>query len=448
MNHSTSFRKMINELENDGDTIASFLCRSHYVTTEFCDYLTCRNDMISYLPAGREHKLTDDGRWARDGRQEMKPAKLARKVLKLDDIIANGYRALTDADFEKFANNVKAYLMENGDDEGNLAKLTLKVVNGECIQHYYDQNNYNPKDTGSNLAGSCMKDRSASYFDIYANNPEVCSMLVCVDADNLVHGRAILWNDINHKKLMDTIYAPDNIRPLFINFAIKNGMQYKMQQSCHHESFDMFNGNTCNPQDTSVQLSSWTPINYPYMDTLQYLDINTGILSNDAPSTEYYELRSTRGSYETHNSEPTVMDDLTGDEIAEDNAVYLDYVTDGGDRFCGYTHTDNVTCTMDGDRLDSHCLEVSGRYYETGSSSLVYSEYECDYILYNDAVYIESDNDYIRQCDAVEHAETGDYMNEADAVEIDGNYYHANECMKDDEGNYILIGSTSETELN
>jgi hypothetical protein len=80
---SDSTRSMLVEL-SDHSTIASLML--HYSDKNlFCDYVTMRGEMFSYLPKGRPHMVNDSGRWAREGRQEMKPGKLARKILHEED---------------------------------------------------------------------------------------------------------------------------------------------------------------------------------------------------------------------------------------------------------------------------------------------------------------------------------------------------------------------------
>jgi hypothetical protein len=52
-----------------------------FMTTEHVNYLTLRGDgTISYLPKGKEH-VVNDGRWARDNRQNGRPATIIKKLL-------------------------------------------------------------------------------------------------------------------------------------------------------------------------------------------------------------------------------------------------------------------------------------------------------------------------------------------------------------------------------
>jgi hypothetical protein len=88
---SSSFRKFLHDSDN---RVAQFIMRGIYyegwgypasrlmIKTDEVNYLTLRDDgTISYLPKGKEHKLTDDGRWARDGRQNGAPQKIIKKLL-------------------------------------------------------------------------------------------------------------------------------------------------------------------------------------------------------------------------------------------------------------------------------------------------------------------------------------------------------------------------------
>ena len=111
--YSSSMFAMLLKIE-DSSNVARRLTQDEYWDNSFANYITMRGDMCSYLPAGREHKVNPDtGRWLRDGRQDMKPAKLARKLLN-----ERGLYGLTDTDFEKFNNAVRSYISIMGDEDG------------------------------------------------------------------------------------------------------------------------------------------------------------------------------------------------------------------------------------------------------------------------------------------------------------------------------------------
>lgn len=405
MNYSTTFKNFI----QCNQSKICVMLREGLVKEDFCDYVAIRGEMLTYMPHGREQKFNDAGRWIREGRQEIKPAKLMRKIL-TDDAI----NTLTDADFEKFTNLLKSFVGCNGCDE-NAAQTILKVVNGEFISHYYTLELNDDKVNGSNLAGSCMQGKPSSYFDIYVKNPSVCSLAVLLDGEGDLLGRALIWAASDGQKLMDTIYTNEKHMDIFKKFATDNGMKYKFSQSCHHHHFDGLSPNDFGRREVMLENSSFS--NYPYMDTFYFLDGK--ILSNESDSNEYLELRDTNGGYEEICENPMVYDDETGEDINEDEAVYLDYRTPTGDSFCGYTHEDRcVTAYTDRggreERLERHCFCINGDYYEYGHSEIVYSQYLNEDVHIDDVVYSEFCEDYIPRDEAIMCEETGEWFLEGD----------------------------------
>ena len=110
---SSSFRKFLHDSDNK---VAQFIMRGIYyqgweynahrlmIRTDEVNYLTLRDDgTISYLPKGKEHKITDDGRWARDGRQNGTAGKIIKKIL-----TPRAVKLFKDAEFMSFVNQYKA----------------------------------------------------------------------------------------------------------------------------------------------------------------------------------------------------------------------------------------------------------------------------------------------------------------------------------------------------
>ena len=411
---SDSTRSMLRELSNH--SVVASLMLFYSDKNLFCDYVTMRGEMFSYLPKGRPHMVNDSGRWAREGRQEMKPGKLARKILHEEDEardVLYGKVALTDKDFEQFGNMVRSYIGINGDEDGEGRTLTIDVFSGEDIRWGYYEDNYSQlADSGSNLWGSCMRYGSCQdYFDIYVENN--VKMLVAKDTFGKIVGRALLWECTNGRKAMDTIYSPDKVRQVFINWAIDNDYYYKSQQSCHHHEFDMHSGENVGSWDAVVKLSHVDFSEYPYMDTFMYLNQDDKLLSNrDDDYT--HTLRCTDGSYEENG----VYDDFSDETISEEDSVYLDYCTDQVS-WRGTTHIDNTVSTRDGYRvLDRDSVEVEGYYFAEGSDSIVYVDSRNEYYLVGNTTETY-DGDIIHDDDAVECAHTGNTYHRDDMVEVE-----------------------------
>ena len=385
--YSTSMLTMLRQLE-DSSEVARRLTSMFYWDNSFANYVTMRGDMCSYLPNGREHRVNEEtGRWLRDGRQDMKPAKLARRL-----ITDEGLKDLSDTDFEKFNNLVRAYISVEGDEDGLGKNVTLKVISGDDIKDAYYERNYSKiQGTSSNLWNSCMRYESCQdYFKIYTENPDRISMLVALDSEGKILGRALLWKFNNDTNGMDTIYASDSIRELFINWAIDNKYYYKASQSCHHGSFDMYEGRFIDDNGKYVNLTKSDFRYFPYMDTMQFLCPN-GVLSNSSNSGYTMTLRCTSGGYE-EDENGTVID-IHGDRIDEDDARYLEYRSPNHGYIDGYVHYDCTTYCQDGNYyLDEDCIEVRGRYYFMNDDDVVLL-HDGDYGLRDNCVLLdEGDN--------------------------------------------------------
>jgi len=196
--------------------VANALLRDSQTHTTFANYITMRGELCSYLPNGREHTLNENGKWARNGRQDMKVGKMAKNLLTELAISRNNIEA---TDFEKFTNLVKSYISVIGDEDGEGKKITFDVINGDKIYDAYLVDNYSSVlGTDTNLFNSCMRyDSCRDYLDIYVDNVEVVSLLVAHDCNSKVLGRAILWVMHDGKKAMDTIYAHESLTNSFIH---------------------------------------------------------------------------------------------------------------------------------------------------------------------------------------------------------------------------------------
>ena len=423
---SESTRSMLRELENH--SIVASLMLNYSDKNLFCDYVTMRGEMFSYLPKGKPHVVNDSGRWAREGRQEMKPGKIARKILHEEDEIRDEFYhkiTLTDKDFEQFGNMVRSYIGINGDEDGEGRTLSIEVLSGEDIRKGYHENNYSElADSGSNLWGSCMRYGSCQdYFDIYVENN--IKMLVAKDMFGKIVGRALLWECTNGRKAMDTIYSPDRVRQVFVKWAIDNDYYYKSQQSCHHHEFDMYAGARCSDWEAVVKLSDADFSEYPYMDTMMYLNQGDKLLSNrDDDYT--HTLRCTDGGYDENG----VYDELDDRTISEDDSVYLSYCTDEVS-WSGTTHIDNTVMSADGYRiLERDAINVGCEYYAEGSDSIIYVDSRGEYFRVDDTEETY-DGDTIHEDDAVECAHTSRTYHTDDMVEVETYIYVHKDFVED-----------------
>jgi hypothetical protein len=158
----------------------------------------------------------------------------------------------------------------------------FELVTGEEIRRWYHQENY--QENKGQLFSSCMKYPSCQpYFNIYVENPEVCQLLILKGKDK-ISGRALIWTLTSGEKYMDRPYTNhDADINLFNDYARK----YKMKTNAY---------------DLEVKVKAKDYGRYPYMDSLQYFNPKTGILTtnpNVFPHPDWFMLQKTDGSYKS-----------------------------------------------------------------------------------------------------------------------------------------------------
>jgi len=289
---------------------------------------------------------------------------------------------------------------------------------------------------------SCQK-----YLDLYTKNPEVCSLLIALDCEGLVLGRALLWVSTEGRKLMDTIYSHESLFQAFKGWAMDNDYYYKSSQSCHHESYDMFNGSTHDKSNiVSVRLKHDEYDYYPYLDTMKYLD--GYILNNEEGD---MKLTNTDGTYEGNDG---VYSEWSDEYIDEEDAIHLEYTRPNGRRINSYVRYCDCVSDANGEYyLEEDCVEVSGDWYLRNDDNVVedingdwqladncvHSEAEGGYILSEDARLINGGDDYCLQDHAVKCEFDGEWYHEDDMVCIEGQ-----DIYKENQEDYLLTLNEAE----
>ena len=239
----------------------------------------------------------EDQRIWSTSRNNIKIGRLVRAILTASKI------SFTDSEIEQFTNTYKATY--------DFAKDALKqfdIVKGDKIAYWYDEENY--VSGGGSLNNSCMASVNPDYFDIYTENPQVSLVILYGDGgsiesekytDDRIKGRAILWDaklDGQPVKFMDRIYtSQDADVELFKQFAEKNGWWFKKRQSMEPNE-DFTDGNSSKKGTIEVKLDDADFSEYPYCDTICYIDSDTGMASNKYWDDSNRMLRDTGGSYE------------------------------------------------------------------------------------------------------------------------------------------------------
>lgn len=186
-----------------------------------------KNGEVSFLPKGKELRLTDNNKWCPSNRVTAKTGKAMRKFFLSNKI------KLPDEIIGDIAENIDSQFKFSG---------TIKLVDGEDIRTYYHGSNY-ASSTGS-LSNSCMKhDRCQQYFDVYTENPKRVQMLVALTNNNLVQGRALVWHTDQGSIVMDRAYGKPLVMNTLIAHAQSQGWIVKSHQSYDYpDSWQMPNG--------------------------------------------------------------------------------------------------------------------------------------------------------------------------------------------------------------
>jgi hypothetical protein len=211
---------------------------------------------------------------------------------------------LLPKDYEDFVNLYKSEFV--------VVSNEFKLVSGEEIPYYYDFMNYAYPDQGQ-LGSSCMRYTPCQkYFGIYKENPDVCKLLVYVNQENKVLGRALVWklekkvDGCPAEYFMDRVYcAKDSDMIKFKNYAKEQGWVMKNKNTSDLVEMLFFNYNDqVFLSHVYVQLGKFDFTKFPFIDTLTFLHPVSGRLHN-VKGKNTLELSSTGGdSYENEDNEP------------------------------------------------------------------------------------------------------------------------------------------------
>jgi hypothetical protein len=371
-------------MQNEKKHLWQIACRSIYkkaVNDKQDRHFTINNKgAMTYTPKGRMTSVTDDmEKWQADNkyRSEIKIGKGLRKIFQHQNI-----KVPSDV-IDHFTNKLKGMYTFTG-------KIT--EVSGSYIRDWYNGNIYAKYNTES-LGNSCMRHSSCQdYFDIYTENDDKVKMIIALDDENMLIGRAILWDTDSHGLFCDRIYGTQMTIEAIKSYAKKLGAYTKYKQSYSDSTIISTTGEAINDEIT-ITLNKGGFRNYPYMDTLKFTD--------DISNEDEIVLSSESGDYCLESTDGGPNDDYVtlnnGDRVHEDEANYVD-------RYDEYYHTDDC----------------------------VYSEYHGEYIVYDRAISIYTNNDY-----AWDDADDFIYIESA------GEYYHVDDVIYSDyENEYILSEET------
>ena len=278
------------------------------------------NDQFNKTNKRIAHFISDDGQHcfiSMDGLRPIpggKPQKsfIGRVARKMLEVAGKKY---SNKELEEFVNEFKFQVSIQKNRE-----LLFELVDGEQIRHFYHRDRYDWSKEYT-LHNSCMRyPKCQKYLDIYVVNPKVCKLLILKSPDNpeLIIARALVWTLDNGDIFMDRIYYTyESDVKLFKDYAIKNGCCYKQKQESSSHSKIEWNPEKVREGDLTVKLEHYWFDDYPYMDTIKFLNEKAQTISNNNYNSDI-TLESTeggRGECDRCNGEGRVdCPDCDGDE--------------------------------------------------------------------------------------------------------------------------------------
>ncbi len=198
----------------------------------------------------------------------------------------------SDLEIEKFVNQWKSL------DESS----TFDIWSGsDIVKGYYSRlYHFNDYDHGMNpLMNSCMNDMSCVRFYQYCPG---LKLLVLLDSQDAILGRALLWKDKEGRNIMDRVYfVYDKDYYKFIRWANENDFYYKKGNTGATKFIKSGKEETILTGVKILNAFDFPDEEYPYMDTFSYVQNN--VAYNYEPKGNYWRLLNTDGTYDVYDFE-------------------------------------------------------------------------------------------------------------------------------------------------
>ena len=251
--------------------------------------VTDKDDMITFISDVKADKWLDENEddeqtpFNMKGRTDFKIGRFVRAFFTNKDIIEDcdfneDEIKFKDKEYEEFVNLYKS--------TNTKSNTRFELVGGDSIRNYYSEESHAFGERGQ-LGSSCMRyEQCQEYFGIYTENPKSVKLLVYLNEENKVLGRALVWkmseSPCNAEYFMDRIYtAKDSDIIKFQDYANKEGWLMKAFNSFDdHASVLLTYKNQPVVGKIVVKLKEVNFDYYPFMDTLSFLSQKSKIVSN------------------------------------------------------------------------------------------------------------------------------------------------------------------------
>lgn len=262
---------------------------------------------ISYLSQDRIAALKeDDSPWTTTRRYMAKPGAFVAKI----------FKNIPSKEVENFSSLFQSL--------SNKKPMRFEVVKGEDIKEYYFYESY-ASNNGS-LGASCMKhNHCQSYLSLYTDNSDMLSMVIMLNEEDRLMGRALLW-DFDGNKIMDRIYTQNDEKLSFHfkQWATDNGYLYKSEQNWFNTLFFENISNEKKELRFDVKLPNYDHSRYPYMDTFKFFNAETGTFSNYLPEQRNVTILTASDGGQ-HGYDHLVFDDISRVYRYRNDAAFITY---------------------------------------------------------------------------------------------------------------------------
>jgi hypothetical protein len=241
----------------------------------YLDISKTNNDEVTFTLDKKAKEITGDI-WD-SNRNPIKIGRVINSIIKSNDL------NISPKEIEDFINLYKSSI-----DKKNNQFYYFDIVKGEDIKAYYKKENYKEVKGETNLIKSCMNEMDSNIFNMYSNNPDVCSLVILYSDDDrdIIKGRALLWKTTSREMVLDRIYTHyDSDIKLFQEYAEQNNWFYK--ETPKGTIRFILNGDL---KTKIFQVEVEGSYNYyPYLDTFKYYNGAYRFLTNREPRASDYE---------------------------------------------------------------------------------------------------------------------------------------------------------------
>lgn len=317
-----------------------------------------RDGLVSYCPKGKEQRILENGHWAREGRQEIKPGKWIKAVLPEKVIRRLG----GDPAVAQFAARFDA--CERGEGFTFSPAASFRDIYSPTFFGCDDKD-----DAESKIAPSCMWGKHVGSF--YNNVGSVTPYVIYLHGRPV--GRFLFWPSVSKGEheisLVDRVYAKPSATEAVFRWAAKNGYFRKEKQAVGCRTAVGPNGDDMNLSGYGVDIKTpFIPSECfsPYVDTFQNgepdEDGELVRLYCGSGKEKHFSFSCTDGSYEggpdSHEGE---VQDVDGEWIDEDEAIMIrgNYYHQDDERIVYCDHGSH-----EGDHIlreDAYAVELGGR---------------------------------------------------------------------------------------